>query len=324
MLWTKDDDEEGSVLHVGSHMFPFQFQLPPNIPSSFESRVGSVRYELLGRVVTEIIRKDHMVELDIPVIQVIDINNRPLLVVPQSVHVHKRCWNFPCTISNVSMTVNISRTGFCIGEDIPLNIHLENFSRNEIMITACLKQKIIYTAKKNRRQYDRATVVRVNSHRFSGQTSTIWPTNLRVPLEEAISQDYELINITYSIKVVAFVAWGQKLVAKIPVTIGNIPFGESLVEEEIQNSRDHLNFFSYPNHHHHDNHHQSVMSLATEEDNTSHGCYTLNSQLTPTIPHSDSYKSFSDTVSMTTDSCAHNSECTYSVHDCIDEATPIN
>ena len=232
MLWTRDDHGL-ELFPAGLHSFPFHFSLPSNIPSSFEGRVGWVRYELFARIVTGIIKKEHTIKIDVPVMEVVDINRHPLLLKPTTIRVQKRVWNFPCTFRDVCLSVNLSRTGFCVGEEIPLKITLDNCSCYEVTMTAILRQMITYTATKQARtQFDKAVVGRVVSHQIAQHTSIIWPINFRVPLEEAPSQNYQPIDIAYSIKVIAAVAWQQTLVAKIPITIGNIPYGESLVNTD--------------------------------------------------------------------------------------------
>ena len=308
MLWTKEDSPDSLALFpAGSHTFPFRFHLPSKIPSSFEGRVGWVRYELQGRIVTGVMKVEHLVEIELPVMEIVDINQSHLLVV-KSVQVQKKVWSFPCTLSNVSMVVGLSRTGFCVGEDIPLNVGLENGSRYEVTLTAVLRQKITYTAKRTRRQYDKATVVEVTSQRFAPRISTIWPTNLRVPLQEATTQDYEVIHVEYRIKVVASVGWGQTLVAKIPITIGNIPFSNSLVDRDIHCSRDQLQFGSY----------DDQYSLLSTDDRSSRqfGLSQLDHTPKSLLPHSESQQSCD--VFTTTGSYLYDSECTYSVRDYID------
>lgn len=285
MLWNRED-AGSSTMAAGHHSFPFVFVLPYHIPSSFEGRVGWVRYELLGRIVTGVMRKEHSVEIDIPVMEIIDMNGDPFLTVPANIQVQKRVWSFLCTFANVCMLVNMPRTGFCVGEDIPLNVSLENSSRHEIVITAILKQKITYTSKRNKRQFDKATVVRVSSCPIGPRTSTIWPTNLQVPQGEATSQSYDPIHIGYRIKVVASVAWGQVLVAKIPITIGNIPYGDSLTDKSELGKA------------------PSITSLLSDSDKNSH--YKLDSQtLEPNQPVGSSATSI--------ESSTHDSKCVYLV-----------
>ena len=43
----------GPQLPHGIHNFSFSFTLPHNIPSSFESHVGNVRYEVKGQIVRD-------------------------------------------------------------------------------------------------------------------------------------------------------------------------------------------------------------------------------------------------------------------------------
>lgn len=295
MLWNRED-AGSSTMTPGHHSFPFVFVLPYNIPSSFEGRVGWVRYDLLGRIVTGVVRKEHSVEIDIPVMEIVDINRDPFLNVPANIQVQKRVWSFVCTFANVCMLVNMSRTGFCVGEDIPLNVSLENSSRHEIVVTAILKQKITYTSKRNKKQFDKATVVRVSSHPIGPRTSTIWPTNLQVPQGEAPSQNYDPIHIGYRIKVVASVAWGQVLVAKIPITIGNIPYGDSLT---IIDSGPKSELMRTP----------SITSLLSDSAH-----YKLHSQtLEPNQPVGSLSRGTSSATSI--DSSTHNSKCVYSVQE---------
>lgn len=301
MLWNRED-AGSSTISAGHHSFPFIFILPYHIPSSFEGRVGWVRYELLGRIVTGVKKEERSVEIDIPVMEIVDINRDPFLIVPANIQVQKRVWNFLCTFSNVCMLVNMPRTGFCVGEDIPLNVSLENGSRHEIVITAILRQKVTYTSKRNKRQFDKATVIRVSSQSIGPRTSTIWPTNLQVSQDEATSQSYNPIHIGYRIKVVASVAWGQILVAKIPITIGNIPYGESFT---ILASKDKAELTRTP----------SITSLLSDTGNNSH--YKLHSQtLEPKPPVGE----VSPTTSI--DSCTHDSKCVYMVQDSSNHDNP--
>ena len=47
------DVYNGPQLPHGIHNFPFSLTLPYNIPSSFESHVGNVRYEVKGQIVRD-------------------------------------------------------------------------------------------------------------------------------------------------------------------------------------------------------------------------------------------------------------------------------
>ena len=227
MVWNKDD-HNGAPLAMGTHTFPFQFHLPLDLPSSFEGTVGLVRYELYGRIATHVSKFDHVVEIAVPVMGIVDINSIPSLLRPTRIQLQKRLWSFCCRLSRVSMTVDLRRTAYCVGENIALNVSLENGSSHAVTISATLKQKVTYTAKGGRRRYNRAAVVKVTSRPIPPLVSTVWPTNLRIPSDEAPTQDFQLVNIAYSVKVIGSIPWAGRLVAKIPVIVGNVPFGEKL------------------------------------------------------------------------------------------------
>ena len=43
-IFTGDKDNNDDLLHSGSHYFPFEFTLPPKLPSSFKGKHGRLRY----------------------------------------------------------------------------------------------------------------------------------------------------------------------------------------------------------------------------------------------------------------------------------------
>ena len=57
-MWQKDDTPNGE-LPSGVHNFSFQLSLPQNIPSALESRIGRIRYTLLGKNQTGALKFDH-------------------------------------------------------------------------------------------------------------------------------------------------------------------------------------------------------------------------------------------------------------------------
>ena len=140
----------------------------------------------------------------------------------------------------------------------------------------------------------------MSSHPFAPRASTIWPTNLKVPHDEATSQNYDPIHIAYRIKVVALVAWGQALVAKIPITIGNIPYRESLVNTDVRSFRDAPHLWPHP----------SVVTLMPEDGNTH---YMLDSQVSAPSQEPHSLSQHSTTTSTDSCMCAQDS-----LHYCID------
>lgn len=66
----------GEKLPSGQHNFPFQFMLPPTLPSSFEHQYGQVRY-MLKATIDKPWKFDHHTKLPFTVVSLLDLNAIP-------------------------------------------------------------------------------------------------------------------------------------------------------------------------------------------------------------------------------------------------------
>ncbi|CAG2239996.1 unnamed protein product [Mytilus edulis] len=66
----------GEKLPSGQHNFPFQFILPPTLPSSFEHQYGQVRY-MLKATIDKPWKFDHTTKLPFTVVSLLDLNAIP-------------------------------------------------------------------------------------------------------------------------------------------------------------------------------------------------------------------------------------------------------
>ena len=67
-------------LQAGRHTFPFVYTLPPNLPSSFESYIGSVRYMLKCKI-DKPWKFDHVTKKMFTVVSILDLNQEPSAMV---------------------------------------------------------------------------------------------------------------------------------------------------------------------------------------------------------------------------------------------------
>ena len=65
-----------TVLGAGRHVFPFVYQLPMNLPSSYESGIGHVRYQLKGTI-DKPWKFDHHTKKVFTVVSMLDLNTQP-------------------------------------------------------------------------------------------------------------------------------------------------------------------------------------------------------------------------------------------------------
>ena len=71
---------EDNCLPPGQHVYPFTFQLPPNLPSSFEGGEGFVRYSIKGTI-DKPWKFDHDTKRLFTVTSPLDLNEYPTAAV---------------------------------------------------------------------------------------------------------------------------------------------------------------------------------------------------------------------------------------------------
>ena len=153
-LWNSQQSPDGK-LPPGQYNWPFSFNIPPTVPSSFEGSVGNIRYSLeAGNMVTDT-KLEYRVEQVIDVQQLVKITDpRWLTPVHQQVCEDEERVRFLCCTSRsdpVSMTVTVPKTGFYLGESFQLHASLENGTHSHcIQMTALLEKTVNYHAKRQR------------------------------------------------------------------------------------------------------------------------------------------------------------------------------
>ncbi len=141
VLWNKD---QGTIIGPGTFNLPFQFVIPPNCLSSFRGSVGSVSYTLHRLIKTGMLHQDHKIQAPLQVSKITDINiPRLLMPVHQS---KKKHIGFFCLGSDVEFTVSLSRTGFCIGQSLPLTVSVVNGSSRRIKMRVSIQRFTHYYA----------------------------------------------------------------------------------------------------------------------------------------------------------------------------------
>ena len=135
----------GRKLEHGSYSYPFRFTLPSVLPSSFQSSIGIVRYTVEGRIGTGALKFDHVIQTNIPVVEVVNVYI-PTFQVPvcKSMQINVCC--LCCATGPVAVTVQLPRTGYCVGEKVPLNVEVQNGSNKRLRLRAILEQRVVYTA----------------------------------------------------------------------------------------------------------------------------------------------------------------------------------
>ena len=213
-------------LHAGEHNFPFQFQLPDRLPSSFQGSIGWIQYYVEGRNV------DHSlyVKAPITVVEVVHIDASQLQT-PLHAEKQKTLCCLMCASAPITLNVELPHHGFCHGDIVPFRATLENGSSRRLRLRAQLLQEVVYTAQ-HKHQRTQKVVFSIPSGQLPVQPRTTGTWN---PEEFVVPVDVEpttlgscgIITIEYVLRVSAIVPWGLDLTVDIAVTIGSVPLHSS-------------------------------------------------------------------------------------------------
>ncbi|XP_047481729.1 arrestin domain-containing protein 17-like [Penaeus chinensis] len=141
-IWSGDDTDE--TFPAGEHTFPFAFQIPKDIPSSFESEIGKVRYQVKA-VADRPWQIDDSSKAVFSVNHLYDLSSDSSALLPINNEREKsiRC----CCVrwGPISLTLGVERRGYVGGENLVINGEIVNNSGSTIKYTeAKIVQNISY------------------------------------------------------------------------------------------------------------------------------------------------------------------------------------
>ncbi|KAM4888150.1 arrestin domain-containing protein 2 [Thomomys bottae] len=215
------DTGEATTLPAGRHEFPFSFQLPLALVTSFEGKHGSVRY-----CVKATLRRPwapaRRAQRAFTVIQPVNVNT-PALLAPQAGVREKmaRPWYGGCGL--VSLSAKIERKGFTPGEVIPMLAEVDNGCARPVRPRAALVQTQTFLARGGRKE-KRAVVA-------SGAGAPVGPglraqwrgPALRIPPVAPSIPQCRVLQVSYSLKVCVDIPGVSKLLLELPLVIGTVP-----------------------------------------------------------------------------------------------------
>jgi hypothetical protein len=220
-LWDSRQSPDGK-LPPGQYNWPFSFVIPPSVPSSFEGKLGNIRYMLVGRIVTGALKHNHDVMTLIPVQQLVQITD-PRLLQPVRTEVQKTVgWLFS-TSQPIIMSVAVPKTGFYIGDSLQLHASLENGSKRPITLTVCLKEYIVYHARGTYRRISRS-LYRLRSDKVERQETKILDEAITIPTNDTtilINSSCGNIKVTHRLKITCHIPRAFDLVTSIPIELCN-------------------------------------------------------------------------------------------------------
>ncbi len=221
-VWKLENSQTGH-LPPGKHCFPFSFKLPPDLPSSFESACGVVKYELEAGalhsgLISSILKSRHAVQADI---EVTEKKSRAEIVrlygEPVTMNMTKRLF---LKLGYVSVLVNLPGTGFSPGETIPVSVHISNQSSRHLRVDSCLWRKVTYTSSLGKTKEVLSPIVTLISSPILPRLSKSRDRHIKIPADVHVTiKNCSIISVEYVLAIRVIIPWSSNLELKIPIVI---------------------------------------------------------------------------------------------------------
>ncbi|XP_046337176.2 arrestin domain-containing protein 2-like isoform X1 [Haliotis rufescens] len=228
----KQQSGENIHLPVGRHTFPFAFQLPPQLPSSFEGEYGYVRYTAKG-IIDKPWKFNHETKRMFTVICILDLNQDQNVRIPAQCAKSKTLCCWCCASGPISANFSIDRQGYVPGEAIILKAEIDNQSNRRIK-SSSVKMRMVtiyHTIRKSR------TSSRVVARLMHGEIQKgghdYWNGDQLVipPLPPSLLVGCNIIDIGYIVQLEVTPSGPSfDLDIPLPVIIGTIPLQSVLAQ----------------------------------------------------------------------------------------------
>ncbi|NWI21906.1 ARRD2 protein, partial [Crypturellus soui] len=184
---------------AGRHEFPFTFQLPETLATSFEGKHGSVRYWVKAKLHRPwaTVKK---AKKEFTVIEPIDINT-PALLAPQAGAKEKFARAWYCNRGQVSVTAKIDRKGYTPGEVIPIFAEIDNGTSRSVVPKAAIIQTQTFVARGTRKQKKLVVTTMVGDSIAAGKRDVWHGRALKIPPVGPSILHCRIIQVEYSLKV---------------------------------------------------------------------------------------------------------------------------
>ncbi|XP_067002669.2 arrestin domain-containing protein 2 isoform X2 [Anabrus simplex] len=211
------------TLPVERHIFPFSTVLPPGLPSSFEGKYGHVRYTI--KVTLDRPWKfNHEAKAIFTVIQHLDLNTELNVKEPVQLSADKYLCCLWCRSGPILAVLTLPATGYVSGQEIPMDMKVDNASNKSVEVIAHLLQTVhFYAHGKSLRTVMKLCEINIGS--VTGHGSGSWLGRLKIPAAPpSFLRNCHIIDINYTLVVTVCISGLHiNLTMETPVVIGTVP-----------------------------------------------------------------------------------------------------
>ncbi|KYQ55050.1 Arrestin domain-containing protein 3 [Trachymyrmex zeteki] len=215
-------------IQSGEHKFPFTCTLPTNLPSSFESDFGHVRYTVKATL-DRPWKFDQDVKSPFTVITPLDLNQEPRAAESVQQEMSKTFCCLCCGTPPLTVNFSLPVRGYVPGQSMPIKINVENLSNVVVNIVKLVLCKIVTfraTTPHTDTKKEEIVVTEVSKGPVEAGGTTDYEQHLDIPpLPPSNLANCGIIDLEYNLKVEACVEgwYHRNLSANTLIFVGTVP-----------------------------------------------------------------------------------------------------
>ncbi|XP_011696571.1 PREDICTED: arrestin domain-containing protein 2 isoform X2 [Wasmannia auropunctata] len=215
-------------IQSGEHKFPFTCSLPTNLPSSFESDFGHVRYTVKATL-DRPWKFDHDAKSPFTVIAPLDLNREPRAAESVQQEMSKTFCCLWCSTPPLSVNFSLPVRGYVPGQSMPIKINIENLSNivvNTVKLVLCKIVTFHATTPRRETKTEEIVVTEISRGPVVAGGTADYEQRLGIPpLPPSNLANCRIIDLEYNLKVEACVAewYHENLSANTLIFVGTVP-----------------------------------------------------------------------------------------------------
>ncbi|KAI2803818.1 hypothetical protein RDWZM_001853 [Blomia tropicalis] len=205
------DDGPISFFPAGRHEIPFEFLLPEEaLPSSFQSRFGSISYTIEAKIGEHERKRDILVDMPIT-------RNLWLTVGGTS---EKDFGVLSFASGNISMQATLDKKGYFRGEDIRVNLMIDNNSSANVKPRVTFYQTQIYMTGERHKTVENSLTEAVDGDEVPAHSLVEDGSILvKIPVNIPLSIKSDLITLKYFVHVTLDIPLATDIHVNLPVIV---------------------------------------------------------------------------------------------------------
>jgi hypothetical protein len=248
-LAMKPPESSEFYLDVGEYNYPFQIQLPFNLPTSFQHNYGKIGYMLSATIDIPWSFDKHATR-HFTVISHMDLNSYPALQMPARISEAKSMSGIFTRREPMNVEFGLTKGGFVCGERLSFSATIDNKSEKEICSRiVVLVQKMRFHATNKSVQFERTVASAVNYNgKVAAQSVDTWSdASLVIPplCPSSNPATCRIIEVVYELqfRYRHTGLFSNNFTTSLPLVIGTIPLREDTNDQPPPYTFE-MNYFS--------------------------------------------------------------------------------